>query len=295
MISMFRALPATTRGIVLFLVTLFLFSTMDMVAKHLTERYEPFMVVWARYTSQTFWTLLILSPHLRSLFRTRQLGLQILRSVFLFSATILFFTALKFLLLAEAIAIFEIAPLAITVMSVLFLKETVGHRRWIAVIVGFIGAMIIIRPGTALFDPAALLPIGAAICFAAYSISTRFLGSTEHPATSFLYTTLFGTIAASIFVGGFWTPPLMPDIPVLLGMGILGGLGHYCLIVALTLVPASRLAPFTYFGLLFGTVWGYLVFAEFPDRPTIIGAFVIIGAGLYVWRREEMAGATPRR
>lgn len=267
---------------------MFFFSAMDAVAKYLTGKYEPFMVVWARYASQTFWTVLILSPRLRSLFRTKHLKLQLLRSALLFTATICFFTSLKYLQLAESVAIFEVAPLIITGMSVFILGEVVGLRRWLGVLAGLVGALIIIRPGTEVFSPAALLPICAATCFSGYSIATRFLSSDEPAATSFLYTTLIGTVAASILVPGFWTMPALADLPILATFGILGGIGHYILIVALTIAPASVLAPYSYFALILSALWGYFVFDEFPDFWTWIGALVIVGAGLYVWHRERV-------
>ena len=283
----FAAIPTTQRGIILFLMAMFFFAAMDVVAKSLMARHEPFMVVWARYASQTFWTLLILSPRLRRLFRTRHLGLQLLRSAFLFSATFCFFTAIKFMKLAEAVAIFEVAPLMITILSVVVLKELVGMRRWFGVLIGLLGALIIIRPGTDVFSVYSLFPIGAAFCFAAYSISTRFLSSDEPPVTSFLYTTLIGTVVASVLVPNFWSMPDTRDLAVMATFGVLGGIGHFILIVAFTIAPASVLAPYSYFGLVLSAFWGYFIFNEVPDFWTWVGALVIVGAGLYVWHREN--------
>lgn len=279
------------RGILLFSTAILLFSIMDVFAKWLMDYYEPFMVVWARYASQMFWTLILFAPRLRRLLRTRHLGLQLLRSAFLFGGTATFFMSLSYLKLAEAVAIFEVGPLLITAFSVLILKEVVGIRRWLGVMVGMCGALIIIRPGTEVFQPASLLPILAAINFAAYTIATRFLGKDEPPATSFLYTTLIGTIAASLILPTVWTTPQMQHVPYLATFGVIGGIGHYLLIVAFTATPASVLAPFSYLGLVFSAIWGLLIFSEFPDIWTWAGATVIIGAGLYVWYRENYATA----
>lgn len=276
----------------LFCVTLILFSGMDVVAKYLTSKYPPLQVVWARYASQFFWTLIVLSPRLRELMKTEHLLMQLVRSACLFAATMCFFSSLKYLAFAEATAIFEIAPLVITILSVVILKEKVGIRRWLGVTAGLIGALIIIRPGAEVFTPAAIFPVGAAIFFAAYSIATRFLGQDEPAATSFLYTTLIGTIAGSMMVGFVWQPPDTIDIPIMATFGIIGACGHILLIIALNYAQASVIAPFSYLALLLNAVWGMLIFGEMPDAYTWIGATVIVGAGLYVWHRENKSSVT---
>ena len=275
------------RGISLYLACMLLFACQDILAKHLASHYPPLMVVWARYTSQFALTLLIFLPWLHKYLRTNHIGLQLIRSAFLFGATFCFFNSFKHMQLSTSIAIFEIAPLVITAMSVVILKESVGIRRWIGVGVGMIGALVIIRPGSDVFTFAALWPIGAACCFAGYSISTRFLSSDEPAMTSFVYTALIGTIAATLMVPAVWVTPDWGDVPFLAVMGVFGGIGHYVLIIALTLAPASLLAPFSYAGLIFASVFAFIVFGEVPDRYTILGAVIIVGAGLYVWWRER--------
>jgi len=273
-------------------MTLILFSGMDVVAKYLTSKYPPLQVVWARYASQFFWTLIVLSPRLRELMKTKHLFMQLVRSACLFAATMCFFSSLKYLAFAEATAIFEIAPLVITILSVVILKEKVGIRRWLGVTAGLIGAIIIIRPGAEVFTPAAIFPVGAAIFFAGYSIATRFLGQEEPAATSFLYTTLIGTIAGSIMVGFVWQPPDAIDIPIMATFGIIGACGHILLIIALNYAQASVIAPFSYLALLLNAIWGVMIFGEMPDAYTWIGATVIVGAGLYVWHRENQSSVT---
>jgi drug/metabolite transporter (DMT)-like permease len=277
---------AETKGIVLIVLAILLFSIMDTIAKGLTQRYDTTQVVWARYASQTFWAVLILSPRLRSVLRTDRLGLQLLRSALLFGATFFFFSALARLQLAEATAIFEVGPLVITILSVLILKERVGPRRWAGVLAGLVGAIVIIRPGTEVFQPAALLPLAAATCFAGYSIATRFLGQDESPFTSLLYTTLIGTVVATIALPFFWTTPSTGDAAVMASFGAIGMVGQLFLILALGYAQASLIAPFGYMALAFNATWGFLFFAEVPDRWTIAGASIIVGAGLYVWYRE---------
>ena len=271
------------------LAAIFLFSLMDAVAKELAANYHPMQVVWARYTSQTVFAFVLLAPRLLVLLRTRHPGLQIVRSAFLFGATISFFTALSFLEIATATAIFEVAPLFISIAAFFVLREHVGPRRWIGVTIGLVGALIIIRPGSAVFTLPALLPMVAAACFAGYAISTRFLGRNESPWTSFLYTALFGTVVSIAIVPFVWTTPLLFHGLLMGAMGAIGGIGHICLIRAFTVTEASFLAPFSYVGLALNALWGFLFFAEVPDAATIAGAVVIVAAGVYVWYRETFS------
>lgn len=277
------------KGAILFITTLFLFSIMDSIAKSLTQRHHPLQVVWARYTSQTVIAFLVLSPFLTKLLRTKHIGLQLARSAFLFGATCSFFTSLKFIPIGSATAVFEIAPLFITILGFFVLREKVGPRRWIGVSLGLVGAMIIIRPGAEVFSPVALLPALAALFFAGYAISTRFLGQDESPWTSFLYTALIGCIASCFIAPNVWTTPTLSDAGLMTSMGIVGGIGHFLLIRAFTMTEASFLAPFSYITLLFNGLWGFLFFFEVPDAATILGAVIIVGAGVYVWYRETFA------
>jgi len=285
-------LQGETGGILLAVASLFLFSIMDVAAKHLTANHDPLQVVWARFASQCFWAFLLMAPRVPRLMRTDRPGLQILRSIFLFGASFSFFTAIAYMPLAEAIAIFEVAPLIITALAFLVLREPVGPRRWTGVAIGFVGAMIIIRPGGEVFTWISLLPLIAAGCYASYAIATRFVGASESPWTSFLYTALFGTVAASCVAPFVWTTPTPFDAALMATFGILGGVGHLCLILALQRTSASVLVPFTYVGLVFGTFWGFAAFGELPDRMTVLGAAVVVSAGLYVWWRERVRRGT---
>jgi drug/metabolite transporter (DMT)-like permease len=235
---------------------------------------------------------LLLAPRLPTLLVTRHFGLQLVRSGFLFGATITFFFSISRMGLAEVVAIFEINPLIITILAFIFLKEPVGIRRLLGVSVGLIGALIIIRPGAAVFAPISLLPLLSALCFAAYAISTRFLGRDEHILTSLLYTTLVGTIVASLIVPTVWTTPTPRDAALMLCLGFLGGSGQYLLIKAFTITEAAVVAPFSYVGLIFAVVFGYFLFDDLPDTATIIGALVIVSSGLYVWNRERLVEQT---
>jgi drug/metabolite transporter (DMT)-like permease len=287
--QLWRQSGSEAKGIVLVIAAVFLFSAMDSVAKALSGSFETVQIVWARYAGQTFWAVVILSPRLRSVLATDRLGLQLLRSALLFCATFFFFAALGHLAFAEATAIFEIAPLFITILSVLVLGEMVGPRRWLGVGAGLVGAIVIIRPGSDVFSLASLLPVAGAACFAGYSIATRFLGRGESPFTSLLYTSLVGTAVASLVVPFHWRTPEGIEAVAMAGFGAVGMVGQLALIVALRMAPASLIAPFTYFGLAFNALWGVLLFGEVPEAWTVAGATIIVGAGLYVWHREARA------
>ncbi|MEL6677608.1 MAG: DMT family transporter [Pseudomonadota bacterium] len=287
-----RMSPAS-RGIALFLTAVFVFSIMDTLAKLLTASYDPLYVTWARYAGQVAWTVLLLAPWLPGMLRTRHLGLQVVRSVLLFGATFMFYSAVATLPFADATAIFEVAPLLMTILAVVILKDRVGPRRWIGVSVGLVGALIIIRPGTDVFSINALYPVAAALSFAGYAIATRFLGSDESPWTSFVYTALFGAVVASLLLPGVWEVPTRGDLPFFAIIGLVGGIGQLLLILALRAVSPSVIAPFGYVALVFNGAWGYGLFGEVPDLWTVAGASLIVGSGLYVWHRERQAGAGP--
>jgi drug/metabolite transporter (DMT)-like permease len=281
------ALPPEARGAALLTLSTFCFASMDATAKGLMTRYEPMQVIWARYAVQALLVIAIVSPWLRSVARTRHLKLQVIRSGFLFGSTLCGFFAFSFMPLAEATAIFEVGPLAITALAALVLGEKVGVRRWTAVAVGFVGAMIVIRPGGAAFQPAALLPLAGAMSFAAYAIATRFLSDAESFWTTSLYSALLGAALASLSLPYVWRTPTAADAAVMLMMGAIGTAGQLLIIKAFNAAPASAIAPFTYAHLIWATFWGYVAFGDMPDLWTAVGAAVIVGSGVYVWRRER--------
>ncbi|MEM7242605.1 MAG: DMT family transporter [Pseudomonadota bacterium] len=274
----------------LMVVAVLFFSMMDAVARGLARDVHPFEVVWGRYTFQTLFSVIFLAPQLHIYIKTSNLGLQFTRSLFLFGGTFFFFTALSHLSLAMTTAIFEIAPLLITVLAIFVLGEKVGAYRIAAVLIGLMGTLIIIRPTSAAFEPTLLLPIAAAACYAAYAISTRVLGDADPEWTSFLYTAVIGTVIAAIVVPLYWTGPDLWSFARMALMGIFGSFAHYLLILAFTRGEASYIAPFGYFGLVFNATWGFLFYAERPDLFVIIGAVIIVGAGLFVWYRENRSG-----
>ncbi len=276
-----------TRGILAVMLAFLSFAVMDTVAKHLMQTLPPVQVVWARYASQTAFIVILLAPRLNLMWRTQNPGLQLVRSGLLFSATLLFFTALSRMEFAEAAALMQTAPLLITALAAPVLGEVVGLRRWIGVGVGLLGALIIIRPGLDVFQPAGLLPLAAAFCLAAYQITTRMLSAADRIWTTMLYTAGVGTLIATVAVPFFWVAPTPVQGALMALMGVIAGLGHLSLVYGFGQAQASVLAPFNYTSLVWAALFGYLFFAELPDLATVAGAALVVAAGLYVWQRER--------
>lgn len=281
-------LNPTARGILWLLATLVFFSMMDALAKYLIELgYPALQIVWARYISQTALLAIVFAPRLGTLLRTAYPLAQAARSLFQFGSTAMFFLSVSFIGLAEATAIMDIQPVLITLGAAIFLGEKIGPRRLASVFVALIGALIIIRPGSAVFSPAAILPLIGAFSYAGFALVTRWVGLRENPWTSLFYAAVFGTLVASAILPWVWVPIAPKHVPGYIVIGLLGLAGQFCLVRAFTLAEASVLAPFGYIGLLFATGWGFILFREVPDRWTVTGALVIVGAGLYVWHRER--------
>ena len=287
------ALAPETRGALGMMLAMLVFICMDSLAKYLGETLPPMMVVWARYTGQTLLLLAVFMHRLPRLLHTAAPGLQALRSVLLFAVTSLFFTGLTRMELAEATALMEVSPLMITVLAALVLHERVGPRRWAAVAVGFVGALVIVRPGLGVFQPAALLMLLAAFCLAAYQIATRMMGAVDSIWTTMLYTTLFGAVVSTALLPVVWQTPPAALLPFLAVIGLIGFAGHLCLVWSLAQAPASVLAPFNYTQMVWSVLLGWLIFAELPDAATVAGAAIIIAAGLYVWHRERVRAPRP--
>ncbi len=283
----YRTASVTTQGILLMVGAIFLFTLMDAIAKGLVADYPTLQVVWARYTGQTVLVGLLLWRRLPALLVTHYPWMQALRSTFQFGATTFFFFSVGWIGLAEATAITDTNPVLITLGAAVFLGEKLGMRRILGVVVALCGAVIIIRPGSGVFSLAAVLPLGCAICYAGYAIATRWVGARENPWTSLIYAALLGTLITSALMPFLWVPIAAPDILGFLALGLLGAGAQFLLIRAFTIAEVSAIAPFGYLGIVFATFWGALFYGAYPDRWTIIGALVIVLAGLYVWHRES--------
>jgi drug/metabolite transporter (DMT)-like permease len=282
------SLPA--KGILLMLAGIMVFTLMDATAKHLNPSYPSLQIVWARYAGQTVLVLILVAHRMPAVLRTRHPVVQGLRSLFQFGATAMFFLSLGYIGLAEATAIMDVNPVLITLGAALILGEKIGPRRAAGIAAALIGAIIIIRPGFGVFSPAALLPLGAALCYAGTAITTRWIGGRDGIWTSLVYAALPGTIITTALMPFIWQPIASGDIGWFLAIGVMGMAAQGLVIRAFSVAEAGLLAPFGYIGLMFATLWGLLFFGEVPDGLTILGALVIVGAGLYVWHRETRIG-----
>ena len=275
-------------GIALMLSAVLGFTLMDATAKHLTMDYHPIQVIWARFIGNLLIFVLIFRSQTLNLLRTRQPLLQFSRALTQLASVGLFFTSLQFIGLTEATAIMDSNPVLITLGAALFLGEKIGPRRIFGIIAALIGALIIIRPGMGVFQQAALLPLIGAFTYAAGALLTRMVRS-DSVATSVMWSAVVGATSTSLIVGFFWQPIQLADLWAFALLGVFGTLSQYLLVRAFTVAEAGTLAPFGYTGLIWAGLWGWLFFHQLPDRWTILGATIIVGAGLYVWSREALA------
>ena len=283
---------ATGRGIACALTAWLLFASMDAGSKLLAEGYPIVQILWVRFLSQ-----LVIAAWLASRtqgwrgLRTRRLGLQSLRSAILVVEIGLFILSITVLALAEAHAILAVAPLLVTALSVPLLGEQVGIRRWSAIGVAFIGVLIILKPGFGVMQPMALVALLCAVMWSIYQILTRIVSRSDPPYTTFFYTALLGAIGLSVIGPFTWHPPDARGWGLFAMVAVLGASGHFLLIKALQLAPASVLQPFSYTVLVWATLVGFLVFGNLPDLTTILGASIVVASGLYTLARERQRGA----
>jgi drug/metabolite transporter (DMT)-like permease len=280
--------PHPLRGIGLIVSAVFMFSSMDTVVKYMLRSYPLPPLIWARYAVHMLFMLVLLWPRMGvQLIRTSRPGLQILRGLLLVISTTFFYLSLTFLPLAEAAAISFVGPVLVTALSGPMLGERVTTRQWLAVTLGFIGVLIIIRPGGGLLKPTAIFPLCTALAFSFYQIMTRKLAGREHPLTTLFYTALVGAAVTSLVLPFTWQTPTLWQTPLIVVIGVLGGFGHFLLIRAVDHASPTTLAPFVYVQLIWSTTLAYLAFGDFPSPGSLLGMLVIIAAGLLAvdWRR----------
>ncbi|MFC3086987.1 DMT family transporter [Tabrizicola soli] len=284
---------SVSRGVALMIAAILLFTAMDATAKGLIGRYPAPQVIWVRFAGQLALVLAILGPRLGPVLRTRFPALHFWRSASQFGATTFFFLSLPHVGLAEATAIADLNPVLITLGAALFLGERLGPRRIAGVVVALAGAMIVIRPGAGVFTWWALLPVCCALSYATSALLTRKIGAQESVWASMVYAALFGTIVAGAALPLVWQPIAATDLWRFGLIACLGTGAQLCIIRSFSITEASVVAPFAYLGIVFAAFWGVVLFDQWPDRWTVIGALVIVGAGLYVWHRETRGARAP--
>ena len=299
------------------IVAVFCFSTNDVAIKFISKDYALHLVVLIRSLvglAVLFMLIVPLSGGVNVLY-TNRLGLHLLRGLCVVFANITFFLGLAALPLAEGVAIFFISPLLITIFSVIFLKEIVGPRRWAAVTIGLIGVLVILRPGSASFQTASLLPLSAAFGYATLHMLTRYIGKTESAASLSFYiqvTFLVVCLMSGLIIGDgkfsgwsdpsleflfrAWSWPSNDHYSILILIGTTSAFGGFFISQAYRISEASVVAPFEYIALPIAIFWGVIVFGEFPDKTTFIGIALILGSGLYIiWRETILKDAeTPK-
>ncbi len=282
------------RGVGLYCLALVLFVGMGTLAKTLAGIYPVEQVVWARYFFHVLLIMVMCPRRIGSLFKTRRVGLQITRSIVVFAATVFGFTSLSIMPMAEVSAIGYVAPLIVTVLSILILKEKVGPRRLVAVAIGFVGVIAILRPDQASFSAWSLLPLAMAACYATFMIMTRLIRGAAPPLNSLFYTAIVGAVVATIPLPFIWQNPEPIHWLMFAAMGTIGGTGHFLMIKAFEQTEASMIAPFVYTELLWSIIAGAIFFGEVPGIGMLVGAFVIMGSGMFILYREQRADAEKR-
>ena len=281
-------------GIALMCAAVATFACLDATGKYLLRYMDPLQIVWARYFGAFLLAFIFLNPVTRpKMMRTTRPFLQVGRSALLLTSTALNFFALRYLQLDEALAILFSTPFLVALLCVPLLGEWVGWRRWTAISVGFLGVLLVARPGLGGLHPAALLSLGSAICYALYVISTRVLARTDSSETTLFYSNIVGAVAMLPIVPFVWSAPQNALVVALMVLiGALGSGGHYLLIRGHRLAPASALAPFIYTQMIWTTALGFLVFGDVPHTWTIVGGSIVIVSGLYLLHRETVRGKT---
>lgn len=260
------------------------FALMSGTAKVLGAHYSSLQISWARAFVHILFLLAFFLPrHGLAVLHTRRPALQLARSALLFTSNLLSFLALAFIPLAKQASISMTAPLIVTLLAGPMLGERTTRARLVALSCGFLGVLVVIRPGTAVFHWAAVAVLVSATSYALYQILTRKVAGVESPETSALYSSAVGAFGMLLVIPFVWiTPHSLADFGMFVAVGVLGALGHYCIAIAFGLGPANILSPFQYFQLLASVLTGFMLFGDLPDAFTWVGAAVIVASGLYI-------------
>ena len=282
------------KAAILVLAAMMAFSIVDAIGKFLTGGFSPIQIVWGRY----FFILVFLLPIVArmrgtALLKSQSPRLQIVRGVVMLASALSFVSALAYLPLALATAIAFASPFFTTALSALFLGEVVRVRRWIAIFAGLAGVLVVLRPGTAAFELAMLLPILSAFFWAVGLVITRKIGRDDPPMTTILFTSVIGLVGTTVLLPPVWIAPKTEDWLLLAAIGGINVIGQFALIGGFRRAPASMLAPYSYSTVVWAVMFGFLVFGTLPDLATWIGSAIIVASGIYIWHRERVLHRPP--
>ena len=260
---------------------------MDAFAKFLSSSLDVLQITWGRFFFTAVFTFLLMIIFFRkSLIWTNKPLLQIIRGLFLVFSTYLFFYSISVISLPKALTLAFVAPLFVTALSPFFLKEKVGIRRWTAVFIGFIGTLIVIRPGFLEYNLATFAALGTGFCYGFYLIITRKLSTSDNPLLTLLFTGVVGVIILSFFMPSVWINPTPNQWYLMAIIGLIASVAHFFIILSLKYADASKLAPLGYTEIITNVIISYYFFNELPDNWTYLGLFIIVLSGIYVSRRE---------
>ncbi|WP_083921904.1 DMT family transporter [Kiloniella laminariae] len=282
------------RGIILMVLAMVLVPGMDGIAKYLSANFSVLQISWARYASMTLFLLPFALWKFRSgAFFPGQIRWQILRSLFLLGSTYLFFSAIALIPITDGLALVFIYPLIVTLFSAIFLKEIIGIRRWLAVIAGFFGILVVLRPGFDTIGPGAFYALASGVCHGSYIITTRHLSGHSTALHTLFFTGVIGSILLTLAVPLAWTAPDTSALFWMCMIGLLAASGHFLIIKSCDYAPASVIAPLGYIEIISATLIGYVFFDDFPDFWTWIGMTIIMASGIYISLRESLRKAVP--
>ena len=277
------------KAIIFNLLAWVMLPIMDGFAKYLSADLPVLQITWARY----FFTVVFTFPLMLFFFKkylvwTDKPKLQLIRGLILLTANISFFYSISVISLPKALTLAFVAPLVVTAFSPFFLGESVGYRRWAAVIIGFIGSLVVIRPGFLEINLASLAALGTGIMYGFYLIITRKLSTSDNPLLTLLLTGVVGAIIATTFMPFVWVSPTFNQWSIMAAIGLFACIGHLFIILSLKYADASKLAPFSYFEIVTNIIIAYYFFGDFPDSLSFLGLFIIVFSGIYISRRENI-------
>lgn len=282
----------TSLGPLLTMFAMLCFAAMDAISKFLVADYAVGQMMWIRCIIMfLFACFVVRRTGVLAALRTPRPGVQVARSLILLIESALFVLAFRYLPLADTHALASTSPLIVIALGVMFLGERAGTARWLAVVIGFAGVLLIIRPGFRDFDWPLLLPVVGAVLWASYQVLTRFAARTDSADTSLVWSALIALIATTFVAPIDWRWPTTGAWGLIVSVAVIGSIANYALIKALDYAEAGAVQPYSYTLLVWATLLGFVVFDDFPDVWTVVGAAVIVASSAYTWYHDRRAAA----